>query len=173
MAWGFECDQSGTSLGAHGGSLIILPCSEWIMRPAVARPVVCSHPDSHHPGLPRRHPAAEGGPRGLLHEHAEHRTASPEASASQAVRPGRVAGVGSPGFDPSTGSRRRKGAHALCLEILQKRKMWRANTRCLFQKEGKSAGSVLANVFQDLTFKNSFVLCIANWKLFGFMDKIC
>ena len=46
----------------------------------VARLVLFSRSDSHHPGLPRGHPAAEGRPGGLLHEHPEHCTAGPEVS---------------------------------------------------------------------------------------------
>lgn len=43
-------------------------------------PVLFSHADSHHPGLPCSHPAAEGRSGGLLHEHPEHCAAGPEVS---------------------------------------------------------------------------------------------
>ena len=46
----------------------------------VARPVLFSHADSHHPGLPCGHPAAEGRSGGLLHEYPEHCAAGPEVS---------------------------------------------------------------------------------------------
>lgn len=52
----------------------------------VSRPVLCPHPDSHHPRLPRSHPAAEGWTGGLLHEHSEHRAAGPEVSPRPSVR---------------------------------------------------------------------------------------
>jgi hypothetical protein len=67
-----------------------LPRGSWIMWWSVISPVfpvLFFHLDSHHPGLPRRHTAAQGWPRGLLHEHTEHRAVGPE------VNPGPSKGV--------------------------------------------------------------------------------
>lgn len=76
----FQWALDEMSAGARGGSFRWLLCGDRIVWLWVARPVLCSCPDRHHPGLPRGHPAAEGRPGGLFHEHPEHRAADRSSS---------------------------------------------------------------------------------------------